>query len=153
MKLNQLTFEHLERCANLLVAVFANPPWNEPWTFDIALERLRDIFNTPGFYGIVAQVDEGVIGCALGHATQYIHHKTFFLLEMCVTSEYQRCGVGTAMMTRLQRDLKKRDVGKIWLLTLHDSPAQSFYEKCGFCIDPKLVFMMLPLFEPNRDSN
>ncbi|MBW3623113.1 MAG: GNAT family N-acetyltransferase [Armatimonadetes bacterium] len=37
----------------------------------------------------------------------------FYLKEMCVATEYQRKGIGTASMESLERDLADQGVGKI----------------------------------------
>lgn len=145
MKLHLIAPEHLEECANLLVSVFANPPWNEAWTPALALKRLQNFYRTPESYGVLAQTEEGIVGFALGHTEQYAQHKTFYLSEICVASEHQRSGVGTAIMQRLQADLANEGVERIWLLTLYESSAESFYKRCGFCINSKMVLMTKPL--------
>ena len=141
VKFHLLTPEHLEECAELLVSVFANPPWNEAWTPALALKRLQNFHHTPESYGVLAQAEDSIVGFALGHIEQYAQYKTFCLNEICVDSRHQRSGLGTALMDRLQADLANEGIVRIWLLTLHESPAESFYKKYGFCVNPKIVLM------------
>jgi GNAT superfamily N-acetyltransferase len=142
MELYQICQEHLEECANLLVTVFANPPWNENWTFELALKRLQNTYNIVDFYGIIAKKQSRIIGFACGHGEEYINVKTFYLKEMCVALKHQNTGVGTAIINELQKDLAKNNITRIWLLTAPNSPAESFYKKCGFINSDKVILMI-----------
>lgn len=141
MELYPIYQEHLEECANLLVSVFANPPWNENWTIELALKRLQNTYNIAGFYGIFAKNENQIIGFALGHIEQYIEDNTFYLKEMCVAENYQNTGIGTAIINKLQKDLLGNNVARIWLLTLQNSQAENFYKKCGFSNSTKIIMM------------
>ncbi|BAZ11576.1 hypothetical protein NIES4071_34020 [Calothrix sp. NIES-4071] len=141
MELYQICQQHLEECALLLISVFANSPWNEKWTLELAFKRLQNTYNTPDFYGILAKQENRIIGFALGHAEQYIDVKTFYIKEMCVAYNHQNTGVGTAIINQLQTDLVEKNVARIWLLTAPNSPAENFYKKCGFSNSNKIVFM------------
>lgn len=145
MELHQISQEHLQECARLLVSVFMNPPWNESWTIELALQRLQNTYNTPEFYGVLAKEGEKIVGFALGHIEQYVQNKTFYLKEMCVDSNYQRNGIGTAIINRLQADLVGKGIVRIWLLTARDSSSESFYKNCGFNISPKIIPMVKSL--------
>ncbi len=37
--------------------------------------------------------------------------------------------------------MKREAVGKVYLLTARDGPAQAFYAKCGFYVSPRMVLM------------
>ncbi|MDJ0703878.1 MAG: GNAT family N-acetyltransferase [Leptolyngbyaceae cyanobacterium MO_188.B28] len=142
MKLQPIEYQHLNECANLFISVFSNSPWNETWTQEAALERLEDCYNTPGSYGIVAIVEDTVCGFAIGHAERWYQDKHFFLREMCVQSTKQRNGIGSKIIDLLQRSLVSERVSVIYLLTMRDSPAEAFYEKCGFLKNSKMIVML-----------
>jgi hypothetical protein len=55
--------EHLDECANLLVAGFNAEPWNDSWTLDTARKETTKV---PGFVGSVA-LNEGVVAFATGY--------------------------------------------------------------------------------------
>ena len=98
MKLQPIESGHLRECTNLFVSVFSNPPWNETWKQEIALRRLKDCYNTPGSYGIVAVTEDKVCGFAIGYAEAWHEYQHFYLKEMCVQSTNQRSGIGTKVM-------------------------------------------------------
>jgi ribosomal protein S18 acetylase RimI-like enzyme len=141
MKLYPIEQAHLESCANLYVAVFNAEPWNEQWETQAVLTRLAEIYHTPGFYGLAAADETGLIGLALGYVEQWQQQRHFYLKEMCIKPQLQHRGVGAALMATLQQDLAARGVDKIYLLTARDGPAEAFYRKCGFYASPKMVIM------------
>lgn len=141
MQLQPIEQRHLRACATLFISVFNSPPWNEQWSQDVALLRLEDCFNTPGNYGIVAIVEDKVCGFAIGVIEQYDRTKSFYLKEMCVNSIEQRSGIGTKIMDELYHNLASKGVGMIYLLTMRDTFAATFYEKCGFLSSSKMMMM------------
>ena len=151
-------FEHLVRlveqgdltqCAEVFVEVFGSAPWNEDWELVNALARLEELYRTPGFYGVIARDDaevpatdlRQVLGFAMGHTEPWRRGKHFYLKEMCVVPDQQRRGIGTVMIQALCRDLAKMGVDGAYLTTRRDSPAQAFYEKCGFGTNPNMILM------------
>ncbi|MEM9949541.1 MAG: GNAT family N-acetyltransferase [Cyanobacteria bacterium P01_D01_bin.36] len=142
MKLQPIEPGHLRECANLFVSVFSNPPWNETWDQEIALKRLKDYYSILGSYGIVATAEDKVFGFAIGYAEAWYEDKHFYLKEMYVQSTCQRSGIGTKTMDVLHQDLVSKGVSMIYLLTMRDSPAAAFYEKCGFSNNPKIAMML-----------
>ena len=51
--IREIETEDISELAKLFVEVFNAPPWNDRWDAHTAKTRLREIFGTPGFYGIV----------------------------------------------------------------------------------------------------
>jgi aminoglycoside 6'-N-acetyltransferase I len=141
MQLLSIEHQHLRACATLFISVFNSPPWNEKWSQDVALKRLEDCFNTPGAYGVVAIVEDEVCGFAIGVVEQYDQNENFYLKEICVDLTKQRSGVGTKIMDKLYHNLVSKGVSMIYLLTIRDSPAAVFYEKCGFLNSSKMIMM------------
>jgi ribosomal protein S18 acetylase RimI-like enzyme len=116
---------NLTQCVALFSNVFNNPPWNENWEAQTVAQRLTDCYHTPGFYGIVATINGEAVGFALGYIEQWDRSKRFYLKEMCVDSEQQRLGIGTALMSALEKNLKDRNVEKLYLHTARDTYAQA----------------------------
>jgi len=138
---------NLADCVRLFITVFNTPPWNENWGMETATQRLQDCYNTPGFYGLLVRDNEEPLGFkqslgfAIGFTEQWDQGKGFYLKEMCITPERQQCGIGTALMQRLQEDLKRQGIGKLYLHTAQGTVAQSFYEKQGFYPSEKMIMM------------
>ena len=147
MQIQPIEQWQVAHCTELFLTVFNSPPWNEAWRTAAATKRLTDLFNTPGFYGVIAVEDRDAVGFAMGHVEQWDRGQHFYLKEMCVVPQGQRSGIGTALMETLCRELVARQVAKIYLLTARGSAAESFYKKRGFYVSQKMVMMGLYLSE------
>jgi aminoglycoside 6'-N-acetyltransferase I len=150
MKIRQVRCDDIRLCAEVLVAVFSRAPWNEDWRVADALVRLEELYRTPGFYGVVACAGEAmvsptdreqILGFAMGYTERWKRGRHFYLTEMCVMPHRQRRGVGTVIMRALCRGLAEMDVEAMYLLTLRGSPAEAFYEQCGFNANRKMILM------------
>jgi aminoglycoside 6'-N-acetyltransferase I len=121
---------HLDAAARIFVAVFNATPWNDSWSEASARARLADVVETPGFVGVALQDGRELRGFAIGHTEQWFTGRHFLLQEMCVRTDLQRQGVGTALLGALEDRLA--DVEQVYLLTDQDGVAHRFYEHCGF---------------------
>jgi ribosomal protein S18 acetylase RimI-like enzyme len=153
MQIRELAESDLAACARLYGSVFAAEPWNERWAHDDVERRLREIHRTPGAFGLTAHAggddadddaddDDGTPdGFVAGYAEQWGDARHFYVKEMCVGTDRQRRGVGSALMAALTDALKRRGVTKVYLLTARGGPAQAFYARCGFYTSEKMVLM------------
>ena len=141
MNFTRVNHDNLARCERVFLDVFNNPPWNEKWQAEAVARRLDDINQTPGFYGLLCTIEDETVGFALGTIEQWDVSKHFYLKEMCVVSAQQRRGVGVALLSALEENLKSKGVAKIYLHTARDMPAQSFYEKQGFYVSARMIMM------------
>lgn len=132
IKLQPIEYCYINKCADLFILVFNSPPWDEMWKQQEALNRLEDCYNTPESYGVVATVNDEVVGFAIGYVEKWYDGKHFYLKEMCVKSSNQRSGIGTKIFNTLSQSLISQDVNQLYLLTMRDSIAEAFYKKCGF---------------------
>ena len=137
-----LTKEHLDACANLLVEVFNKEPWKESWTFETARILLWEIFNTPGFVGLVLLSDKELVGFVVGYCEQSCNRRRFFLREICVQTNKQRQSIGTKLVYQLIDTLSTMNVSLTYLLTMRDGELESFYTKNGFHQSPRMVLML-----------
>lgn len=140
-----LTKEHLGTCANLLVQVFNTEPWNESWTYATARTLLSEIFNTPGFIGLVLLCDREIVGFIVGYCEQSCNNRRFFLREICVQSDKQRQGIGKKLLRQLVKTLSTMNVSLIYLLTMKDEGLKNFYTKSGFHQSPYMMLMLQEL--------
>ncbi len=123
---------HLRDCARMFAAVFRGRPWEEPWTAEAAEERLAQVSRTPGSFGLVAIRDGTPVGLVMGYRRRQAEGRVFVLEEMCVETGAQGTGVGTELLARLTADLAGEGVDRTILLTVGDTPAESFYAANGF---------------------
>ena len=131
----------LKGCARVFVEVFNSPPWNEAWSADTALRRLTEIAHTPGFMGLKALEEHGLVGFVMGYAESFDDGVDFYIKEMCVLPSHQRKGVGKALLEELERGLVSKGVRKMYLLTSRGTFAAGFYEQKGFNISERMIMM------------
>lgn len=131
----------LKRCAEIFTETFKNPPWNESWTFDNSFQRLKNFLSNKNSIGIKVSQNKKIIGFLIGETEQWIQHKSFYLKEICITSEKQNSGIGKNLICYLENRLKKIDILSIYLITSHGSIPESFYKSIGFNSNNKLTIM------------
>lgn len=135
----------LEGVAAAFVEIFNQPPWNDEWTDTTAQQRLREIRDAPGGLGFVAIAEGSVCGFVLGRLEQWDSGKLYYLQEMGITPAQQRHGIGTELLDSLTNELQTRDVERMYLLTMEESPAAAFYDSNGFDIDESTQLQYLHL--------
>jgi len=131
------SIRHLKRsdlspCARAYVRTFNGKPWNDHWTVPAARKRLQDILDTPRFFGLIMADGRNVIGAVLGNIECWYDRYHYNLKEMFVQPAHQGSGLGTEMMTRVRRDLRKKDVIGIYLFTTGTGRVPLFYARNGF---------------------
>lgn len=81
----------------------------------------------------------------MGNLEQWYTGKRFYLKEMCVCSSQQRRGIGTMLMEYLIEELQSEDIERVYLLTMQESPARTFYEDNGFYLNEQMGMQSLQL--------
>ena len=122
----------LNECSNIYLSIFNNPPWNDKWTLETVYKRLRDIYISPNFEGVICFKDNSIIGGIFGNCEQYYDGIHYFLKEMFVLNNYQGLGVGTLLMKKLFENLKKEKVSDVYLFTSKKNKTNEFYFKNEF---------------------
>lgn len=140
MSVAPFTAAHLDAAAQLYVGVFNAAPWHDRWTPATARRRLADTLATPGALGCVLLADD-LLGFALGYRESWFDGTHFSLKELCVRADRQRGGLGTQLLHQLERVLREQHVSRVYLLTLHEGPAQAFYARQGYYVSPKMRLM------------
>lgn len=125
----------------LYLRCFNGPPWNDGWSEEGARERLHEICDAPGFVGYVAFGANGPVGLALGQSERWVGGRQLLLQEMCVHPEVQRTGVGAALLAALSRELERRGIDHVYLLTARGGGAEAFYRREGFDSNSAMVVM------------
>ncbi|MEM8561482.1 MAG: hypothetical protein AAGF57_04570 [Pseudomonadota bacterium] len=77
--MRQVTEKDLVSLSDVYVRAFAADPWQETWKQAWAHDRLSIIFASPGFYGLVSETDDTLLGAAMGRS---LPHKGFFEYEL-----------------------------------------------------------------------
>ena len=139
-RIEGLREEHLDACAEILVATFNAEPWSDSWTFDTARRELSWSTEVPGFVGSVF-LDDQVLGFATGYREPDDRRDVFYLKTFCVRPDAQGKGVGSRLLDQLTERLSAEGVNAIYLTTKRGTPAEAFYGKRGYKTDEKTIVM------------
>ena len=133
MELRVLTDANLEELTALFASVFTAAPWHDDWSEAEQLRQyildLTDNRNslTLGYYD-----GNEMIGLSMGHIRHWYEGTEYMIDELCVRTDCQGRGVGTAFLRDMEAFLRQRGMKHIFLLTERTVPAYRFYRKNGF---------------------
>lgn len=131
MKYSELEIEDLDEVVLLFIKAFNKEPWNDKWTRDTAYNRLKQMINCEGYYGVKACENEKIIGIILGNHEYYYDGMHFNIKEFCVDSDIKGRGIGSQILEEFICRLKEKGIIKIYLSTLQSDSTIKFYEKNG----------------------
>ncbi len=130
--IRRCTIEHLSRYGEIYAAAFSGEPWNNAWTVEDATKHVREILSAPTSYGLEYVTDDGVVGIILGSSMLFHYGRTFEINDLAVAPEYQKSGIGRALLERMLSDLRDSDIKAVHLITAADGALPEFYERLGF---------------------
>jgi len=142
MRIREFIDSDINICTELLISVFNSEPWNDNWTRERAKVYLEEYIKSPGFRGVVVELEETIKGFIMGSRKSWWSGDEFFVNEFCVDNAIQRKGMGTNLLRfLLEETLQNEGVQRITLLTERGIAAESFYMKNDFKVADRLIFM------------
>lgn len=142
MIIRELTIEDLPPMAELYCDVFTREPWNEEWEVSGAQERLDLYLTGKNAIGLGCFENDTLRGMVLGEHAPYQKRRDFFIKELCVAPSNQGTGIGRALWSELEIEVKKIGVDSLVLLTEKGTPAEErYYRKMGCVSSEKMILM------------
>lgn len=132
----------LDELSELFVGVFSQPPWEEAWEFAWAKERLRILFESPEFNGLLFEVDGKIVGAILGRGMSFKGEKELEVIEFFVSPEFQGKGIGSQLVSQMGSAAAKQGFKYIILLTSDQVPAYNFYLDKGYYRENRMALMV-----------
>ena len=133
--------EHRKLMTDFFFNVFTKEPWNDDWSdtdqLNAYIEDLAGKVNSLsyGFFENDIISEETMLGLSMGSVKHWYRGTEYLIDELCVRTDKQGMGIGTAFMDAIKNTLTKKDIHKIFLLTDKDTPAFEFYKKQGFVLE------------------
>lgn len=138
--------EHVPQLAKLYMDAFNAAPWNDEWTLESASNRLLQMINCEGFYGLVCyNNDNSIIGMILGNHEYFYNGMHFNIKEFCVDIKLRGQGVGSELLDEFLKRLEEKGIDEVILFTSRTDGTEGFYNKRGFASFNSMVMMGKPL--------
>lgn len=128
--LRKCTNDDIPHAAQLMCAVYKEPPFNENWQYDRSEKRITAFLSGIGGKGYSMNIDTSVIGYLFGRTDISAKGDVFYIQELFVDPSYQRKGAGSMAIEQLIEELRKENVKKLELHTISEDIG--FYKKNGF---------------------
>jgi len=136
---------YLAEITDMYIEAFNAPPWNDQWTVETAMKRLRQMMNCAGFIGLASFTDTMLSGVILGNIEYFYDRTQFHVKEFCVRPGLSGTGIGTNLLSAFETHLLEHGVDEVYLVTSRTEQTELFYQKRGFNGWDDMVLMRKPL--------
>ena len=140
MNIVQLSKEHIEECADLLIEVFTKAPWNDTYS---SKEQVIDFFqnhiNNNYFLGYVLKEQNCIIAMSVGIKKPWMNGMEYYIDQFCVKPAWQGKGIGSYFLKWIESEIRAEKMNAIILNTERGFPAEKFYLKNNFKLVDELI--------------
>jgi GNAT superfamily N-acetyltransferase len=142
MKFVELESSQYPLLAKHYVETYNAPPWNDRWTEELALEKISEMMDRRGAFGLVCYDDnDNFAGTILGNPEIYFDCKQFFVMDFFVSLPLQDQGIGSLLITEFEKRLKSMGIDKVYLFTSKGERTESFYNRRGYKTWSNMILM------------
>lgn len=104
----------------------------DAWTEETVLHRIRQVYDSPDAYCLVAEENGAPIAFAMGRFQQYYDLVAYDLVEIVVRSSHQNQGIGSEFLIELERRVKSLGAAMVQLDAVNDERHHRFYGRLGY---------------------
>lgn len=102
------------------------------WTEQTTYKRIHQVFSREDAYCMVLEKENDIIAFAMGYFEQYDDCFAYDLIEIVVSADYQKNGIGTMFMKELETRVKNEGAMLVQLQAVNDTFHEHFYGKLGY---------------------
>jgi len=118
----------LKEVSEIFIEESSKKPYLQEWTKETSLEKIRELFKKGDIS--IATSNIGVLGFIACH--RRCQGKDVFIDEFWVKSNYQKMGVGKALLNFIEGKCRNGEIESIALISDKKSGAFIFYKKLGY---------------------
>lgn len=141
IKIENMEIENINEYVKLFISAFNSEPWNDSWTEETALLRIKSMMLTNTFIGKALYSENELKGFILGQREYYFNGIHFQIQEFCVKQNEQGKGYGKALLNELKSELTSMGVVNIYLITSRGESTEGYYRRRGFITSDNMVLM------------
>ena len=133
LKIVKAKEKDLRKIAEIYKEEFSKPPYNESWTVQKAMGKIRLFCKASTFYDTY-KIEYGneIIGFIVINKNIWSPGFIFFIEEFALKSGFQGRGFGGDTLNYIEKQYKKRGFRTAMLLSLKKSKSNSIYRKLGY---------------------
>ena len=103
------------------------------WTAETAGRRIRQVLTIADSYALLMRDDEGgTVGFVMGYFKQYDDIVGYTLEEIVIAAAYQHRGLGSALLTEVERRVREKGASCVELQAVKDELHERYYGKAGY---------------------
>ena len=100
-EIRRTDMDQLAEYGEIYTGAFASEPWNDPWSAADATVHIKELLESGQSYGLEYLVDGKIAGFILGTSMLFHYGRTFEINNLAVAPEYQRHGIGAALLIQI----------------------------------------------------
>lgn len=134
MPISVRRIDHAEavRSGHVIVQAYAEPPWDESWSLENATKRLEELITTPHSIGLAAFYGSELVGFAFALPHTSAGGTGLHLAEIAILPAYHRMGIGSTLLSRLEREATILGYSQIWLVSRQRGGVADYYHANGY---------------------
>lgn len=109
---------------------FSKPPYNEPWTNKIAIEKLKKFRKYADIWKIENKKE--IIGFIIINTNWWFPKENCFIEEFAIKEKYQHKKIGIKILSQIETIYKEQGYKNFLLISKRNSIPYKFYKKSKF---------------------
>ncbi len=122
----------IKRIVSVFIRVFSDEPYKEKWTRKFAEIRMYEAYRNGKGFCFCAEEDGRMAGFIFSQKETWHDGVHLFIEDTGVEKAFRGKGIGTMLVSKLEKTAKKKGITSIDFMVDPKSKAAKFWKKCGY---------------------